>query len=41
MKINGKPYRTIWVNEDGWSISVIDQTKLPFKFEIATLRKMD
>jgi methylthioribose-1-phosphate isomerase len=41
MRINGKPYRTIWVNDDGWSISVIDQTKLPFKFEIATLRKME
>ena len=36
MKIDGKPYRTIWVNEDGWSVSVIDQTKLPHEFQ--TLR---
>lgn len=33
MKVNGKHYRTIWLNEDGWSLTVIDQTKLPFSFE--------
>ncbi len=32
MKIHGRPYRTIWVAADGWSIEVIDQTKLPFEF---------
>ena len=32
MKIHGRPYRTIWVAADGWSVEVIDQTKLPFKF---------
>ena len=36
MKIHGRPYRTIWVAADGWSVEVIDQTKLPFAF--ATLR---
>ncbi len=37
MKIDGTHYRTIWVNDDGWSISTIDQTKLPHRFEIARL----
>jgi methylthioribose-1-phosphate isomerase len=37
MKINGKPYRTIWLNEDGWSVTVIDQTQLPFRFETKRL----
>ena len=29
MNINGKPYRTIWVAADGWSVEIIDQTRLP------------
>jgi len=41
MKINGKPYRTIWLNEDGWSVEIIDQTKLPFAFETVTLRSLE
>ena len=40
MKINGKPYRTIWVREDGWSVEIIDQTKLPHRFETVTLSTM-
>lgn len=32
MKIHGRHYRTIWIAKDGWSIEVIDQTKLPFAF---------
>ena len=34
MKVDGKPYRTIWLNEDGISVSVIDQTLLPHRFKI-------
>ena len=30
MKIDGRPYRTIWLDADGWSVEIIDQTKLPF-----------
>lgn len=37
MNIDGVPYRTIWLAEDGWRVCVIDQTRLPFRFEIATL----
>lgn len=37
MKINGQHYRTIWPAPDGWRVVVIDQTRLPFRFETATL----
>jgi len=41
MKIGGKPYRTIWVEDDGWSVGIIDQTRLPHVFETVTLRTAD
>jgi methylthioribose-1-phosphate isomerase len=41
MNINGKPYRTIWLGDDDWSVEIIDQTRLPFAFEIVTLRKLE
>lgn len=37
MKINGQHYRTIWLAQDGWRVVVIDQTRLPFRFETVTL----
>jgi methylthioribose-1-phosphate isomerase len=37
MKIKGKPYRTIWPLGDD-AVEVIDQTKLPHRFETLTLR---
>lgn len=39
MNIDGRHYRTIWLGADGWSVEVIDQTKLPHRFE--TLRLGD
>jgi methylthioribose-1-phosphate isomerase len=36
MKVAGKHTRSIWLEPDGWSIGVIDQTVLPHRF--ATLR---
>lgn len=41
MRIAGRPYRTIWLGPDGWSVEVIDQTKLPHRFEIVSLRTAD
>jgi methylthioribose-1-phosphate isomerase len=41
VNIDGKPYRTIWLNEDGKSVEIIDQTKLPHRFETVTLRDLD
>ncbi len=40
MKIGEIHYRTIWLGEDGWSVNIIDQTKLPHAFEIARLRTL-
>lgn len=41
MNINDKPYTTIWLNDDGWSVEIIDQTKLPFQFETVTLQTLE
>ena len=41
MIVGGKPQRTIWVNDDGWSVAIIDQTKLPHAFETVALRGLD
>ncbi|MEM6495924.1 MAG: S-methyl-5-thioribose-1-phosphate isomerase [Pseudomonadota bacterium] len=41
MKIADTHYRTIWVNDDGWSVSIIDQTKLPHTFETTTIENVD
>jgi len=37
MKINGTDYRSIWLNPDGWSVDIIDQTLLPHRFEVRNL----
>ncbi|CEF54782.1 S-methyl-5-thioribose-1-phosphate isomerase [Acetobacter ghanensis] len=38
MKINGTPYRSVWVDEkDGWSVHIFDQTRLPFALDILQL----
>ena len=41
MEIDGKPYRTIWVEEPGKTVGVIDQTKLPHVFETLTLASLE
>ena len=41
MNIKGRHYRTIWVAADGWSIEVIDQTRLPHEFEIRRLATLE
>ncbi len=38
MKVGDRHYRTIWLAEDGWTVEIIDQTKLPFSFEILKLQ---
>jgi methylthioribose-1-phosphate isomerase len=40
MKVDGKPYRTIWLDADG-DVRVIDQTRLPWAFETVTLRTLE
>ena len=41
MKVQGKPYRSIWLNADGKSVDIIDQTRLPHEFVIHTLRSVE
>ena len=38
MRIDGTPYRSVWVDhDDGWSLRIFDQTKLPWSLEILRL----
>jgi methylthioribose-1-phosphate isomerase len=41
MKVGGIHRRTIWVEPDGWSVGVIDQTRLPHEFATLRLTSMD
>ncbi len=41
MKVNGRPYRTIWLNDGGWPVEIIDQSKFPHVFETVMLRTVD
>jgi len=40
MKVNGKPSRTIWLEPDGWSVGIIDQTQLPHRVVRARLTSL-
>ncbi|MFA7555957.1 MAG: S-methyl-5-thioribose-1-phosphate isomerase [Spongiibacteraceae bacterium] len=41
MHINGLPHSTIWYDYDTQSVAIIDQTQLPHRFEIITLRRLE
>jgi methylthioribose-1-phosphate isomerase len=42
MKIDGTPFRSIWVDEtDHWSVRIIDQTKLPWALDMARITTME
>jgi methylthioribose-1-phosphate isomerase len=42
MKVDGVAYRSVWVDpQDGWSVHIFDQTKLPWSLEILRLRSRD
>jgi methylthioribose-1-phosphate isomerase len=40
MKIDNRPYRTIWLAEDGVAVAVIDQTRLPHEFVVKRLESL-
>ena len=40
MKVDGTPYRTIWLGPDGTTVQAIDQTLLPHRFVVRDLRTM-
>ncbi len=37
MKVDGRSMRSIWLEPDGWSVGVIDQTALPYRLATARL----
>src|ERR1700737_3590636 len=37
MKVDGKHFSSIWLAPDGWSLSAIDQRRLPHDFVVARL----
>jgi methylthioribose-1-phosphate isomerase len=41
MKVDGKAMRTIWLEPDGWSVGIIDQTALPHRLTTARLTTLD
>ena len=41
MRVQGKPMRSVWVEPDGWSVRIIDQTRLPHDFVTVRLTTID
>ncbi|MGB7102470.1 MAG: S-methyl-5-thioribose-1-phosphate isomerase, partial [Xanthobacteraceae bacterium] len=41
MKVDGKPMRTIWLEPDGWSVGIIDQTALPHRLVTKRLTSLE
>ena len=41
MNVNGRPMRTIWLAEDGRTVAIIDQRRLPHELVVAQLRTLD
>src|SRR5437660_2906423 len=41
MKVDGKHFRSIWLDQDGWSVGAIDQRKLPHELVVARLTTCD
>jgi len=37
MNVGGQHFRSIWVDDDGWTIAAIDQRRLPHEFVVAKL----
>jgi methylthioribose-1-phosphate isomerase len=41
VKVEGRSYRSIWMADDGASVDVIDQTRLPHELKVARLRTLE
>ena len=37
MKVDGRHFRSIWLESDGWSVGAIDQRRLPHEFVVARM----
>jgi methylthioribose-1-phosphate isomerase len=41
MRVDGKPMRSIWLEPDGWSVGIIDQTALPHRLVTTRLTSVE
>jgi methylthioribose-1-phosphate isomerase len=41
MKVDGRHFRSIWLEPDGWSVGAIDQRRLPHEFVVARIENVD
>jgi methylthioribose-1-phosphate isomerase len=41
LKVGERHYHTIWLNDDGHAVDIIDQRWLPHEFRIATLKTVE
>ena len=41
MKIGGDAYRSIWLDDDGWAVRIIDQTRLPHEIRTPRLEELE
>ena len=41
MKVGDRLYRSIWLNDDGWQVDIIDQRRLPFEFVVQRLTTVE
>ena len=41
MKVDGRHFRTIWLEADGWSVGAIDQRRLPHEFVMVRIVSVD
>ena len=41
MNVDGRHYRSIWLDDDGWRVAIIDQRRLPFEFVVQRLTTLE
>ena len=41
MKVGDRLYRSIWLDDDGWQVAIIDQRRLPFEFVVQRLTTVE
>jgi methylthioribose-1-phosphate isomerase len=41
MKVDGQHFRSIWLEQDGWSVGAIDQRRLPHEFVVAQIASVE
>ena len=41
MKVDGRHFRSIWLEDDGWTVGAIDQRRLPHEFVVAHIARAE